>query len=147
VPSEVRTLQWRQVDVEAGTVTLDAGMTKNGEPRTFVFTTLDELRKLLETQRATTDTVQRERQDRQLGIPPERKTDPRFPRRLETACTKAGCPGRIRHDFRRTAVRNLVRAGGADTIAMKMTGHPTRAVCSTATASHRNPIFATPPRG
>jgi len=46
----------------------------------------------------------------------------------QTACRLAGCPGRILHDFRRTAVRNLVRAGVPDSIAMKMTGHKTRAV-------------------
>jgi hypothetical protein len=27
------------------------------------------------------------------------------------ACAAAGCPGRIPHDFRRTAIRNLERAG------------------------------------
>lgn len=40
----------------------------------------------------------------------------------------AGCPGRIPHDFRRTAVRNLFRVGVTDTIAMRVTGHKTRAV-------------------
>ena len=44
------------------------------------------------------------------------------------ACEAAGLSGRILHDFRRTAVRNLERAGVSRSSAMKMTGHKTEAV-------------------
>jgi len=44
------------------------------------------------------------------------------------ACIDAGVPNRIPHDFRRTAVRNLERAGVSRSVAMKLTGHKTEAV-------------------
>jgi integrase len=46
----------------------------------------------------------------------------------DSACTAAGVPGRIFHDFRRTAFRNLERAGVSRSVAMKLTGHKTGAV-------------------
>ncbi|MDA1185911.1 MAG: site-specific integrase, partial [Acidobacteria bacterium] len=45
-----------------------------------------------------------------------------------TACEAAGFPGKLFHDFRRTAVRNLERGGVPRSTAMAMVGHKTEAI-------------------
>ena len=51
-----------------------------------------------------------------------------FIKAFKTACRKVGYPGRIPHDMRRSAVRNLERAGVPRSVAMKLTGHRTESV-------------------
>jgi integrase len=125
--SEVLTLQWRQVDLAAGRVRLEPGTTKNKKGRVFPLT--QELRALLEARRERTDAVQHERGiicpwAFHRGGEPVRD----FYTTWRTACKESGCPGMVPHDFRRTAVRNMVRAAIPERVAMQMAGHKTRAV-------------------
>jgi integrase len=126
VQSEVLPLQWRNVDFSAGEVRLDPGTTKNKKGRVFPFT--NDLRTLLETQYGEHQRLKAEGKIVPYVFARDGEPIGTFKKAWRAACKAAGCPGRIPHDLRRTAVRNLVRAGISESVAMTMTGHKTRSV-------------------
>jgi len=110
-------------------VRLEPGTTKNEEGRTFPFEDHPRLAALLEHQLDRTLALQRERGK----IIPwvfwwDGEPLQEFRKTWKRACEVAGCPGRLVHDLRRTAVRTLLRAGVTERVAMQLTGHRTRAV-------------------
>lgn len=129
INSELLTLEWRQIDRAAGVLRLEPGTTKNRDGRTFKYAELHEVRAAVEALWARHEALAGN------GILSPlvfcRRKGQRihtFWKRWRSACTAAGCPTMVPHDFRRTAVRNLNRAGVPETVAMKVTGHRTRAV-------------------
>ncbi|MBN2282755.1 MAG: tyrosine-type recombinase/integrase, partial [Deltaproteobacteria bacterium] len=123
--SEITNLQWNQVDLERGIVRLETGETKNDEGRTVYLD--DELRGVFMNQ-------WEERKGRGTILPyvfpnidgTDRIRDIRGP--WSTACTEAKIGKKLFHDFRRTAVRNMIRAGIPERVAMSISGHKTRSV-------------------
>jgi integrase len=132
---EVLELEARNVNLtegEHGSLRLDVGSTKSGDGRIVYMT--PEVRRLIDEQLARGATLQR-----QIGrvVPylfPHLKGRRRgqrvqdFPKAWRSACMRAGCPGMLRHDFRRTAARNMVNAGVPERVAMTVTGHRTRSM-------------------
>ena len=126
IRAEIAPLQWSQVELDARTLRLEPVTTKNGDGRLFVMT--PELHGLLVQQWQVHRALRA--QGRIVPWVFHRDGEPikTFRTAWKTATAAAGCPGRIPHDFRRTAVRNLVRAGVPERVAMRMTGHKTRSV-------------------
>jgi integrase len=128
-PSEILTRQKRHIDLANGWLRLDPNETKNGEAREFPFDLLPELRTVL------TEQVERNRAFEQATdqiVPWLFHRDGKPIRSIydawRLACEAAGVADRVPHDFRRTAVRNLIRAGVPEAVAMKLTGHLTASV-------------------
>jgi integrase len=125
--SEVLPLTWDQVDFAGGFVRLEPGTTKNSEGRSFPL--IPELRRLLERRQDLTRRCERG-QGRIIPQVFHRYGRPirSIRRTWLTACRKAGIPALRPHDLRRSAVRNLERAGVSRSVAMKLTGHKTENV-------------------
>ena len=117
---EVRTLEWRDVDLATGVIRLRAEHSKNKRPRAVALR--GELLALIERRvvlRRPDCPQVFHRDGRPLGD--HRKA-------WQAACKAAGLEGRIFHDMRRSAVRNMVRAGVPERVAMAVSGHRTRAI-------------------
>lgn len=118
-----RGLRWEQVDLEEGSIRLSSSQTKTKSPR-IVYMGDDFLR------------VMRRAREVHLQTYPESpyichykgKPFDDIDRLWASACRRVGVKGRTFHDLRRTGVRNLIRAGVPETVAMKISGHKTRAI-------------------
>ena len=123
--SEITNLTWTNVDRNQGIVRLEAGETKNDEARTVFLD--DELREWIDCQ-------WRLRKGQKTILPyvfPNARCNGKikdFRTAWFTACKKAGIGRRLFHDLRRTAIRNMVRSGTPERVAMMISGHKTRAV-------------------
>ncbi len=123
--SEISGLTWGQVDLEQGIVRLEVGETKNDEARTVY---LDEELKEIFNQQWD------DRKKAKKLIPyvfpnidgKDKIKD--FRGAWNKACEETNIGKRLFHDFRRTAVRNMVRSGIPEAVAMKISGHKTRSV-------------------
>jgi integrase len=125
---EITSRRWRHVDLDAGTVRLEPGETKNGRPRTIRCSL--ELVAILRAQRAKAERKWPGEPlwDRPVFFRPKGRPVETFYKAWATACEAANVAGRIFHDLRRTAARDMVRRGVPERVAMKRTGHETRDV-------------------
>jgi integrase len=124
--SEILPLEWRQVDWENRVVRLDPGTSKTGEGREFPFTAAIE--SLLRTQLAEHERLKKENRIVRFVFQRNGRRIKSIRGAWGAACTAAKLAGRIPHDFRRTAVRNLEKIGVSRSAAMKMVGHKTEAM-------------------
>lgn len=118
--NEAMTLEWRDVDFQNGVIRLRAEHSKNKQTR--VLPLADEVLEIIKRARST----------RSLACPFVFQHDgaklPTFRKVWANACKAAGLGRLVIHDLRRSAVRNLVRAGVSESVAMGFTGHKTRSI-------------------
>ena len=118
--AELLEMRCSQVDLLNDTVCLYSGETKNKEGRTVALT--EECRVLV--------TEMRKGKQPEDFLLTRAKGEPvRDLRGAWDALVKAaGLSGLLLHDFRRSAVRNMIRRGIAERVAMRISGHKTRSV-------------------
>jgi integrase len=128
-------LKWHQVRLDErlspqqevpGVIRLETGTARNGSGREFPCA--EALRAVLLKQYAERKRLQKEDVLCPNALHRNGKPISSFYKVWRTACRQAGCAGKIPHDFRRTATRNLVRAGVPEQTSMRLTGHKTRSV-------------------
>jgi integrase len=120
---EILSLKWSQVDLVEERIALDPGTTKNDEGRALY---LDgELYDFLLQQRL-------QRDERYPDCPfvmfRDGKQIKDFRGSWKAGLKKAGLGKRLFHDLRRTGLRNMIRSGVPEAVAMKISGHKTRSV-------------------
>lgn len=124
---ELLGLEWRQVDLETGEIRLDPGTTKNGDGRVAFLPPA-----ALETLRAwrrETDALERERGMIVRHVVHRDGAPVRdHYAAWRAACQRAGAPGLMLHDLRRSAARNYVRSGVPEAVVMRVLGHRTRSM-------------------
>jgi len=126
---EIVSMRWSQVDLKNGVLRLEAGTTKSGEARIVPLS--PDLWECLKMQREKTklDYPECEFVFHYRGMP---FMD--FRGGWKEGATRAGLvddkgkPKLLFHDLRRSAVRNLLRGGVPEKVAMAISGHKTRAV-------------------
>lgn len=118
--AELLGMRCSQVDLLNDTVCLHSGETKNDEGRIVVLT--DECRVLV------TEMRKGKQPDDYLLTRPNGEPVRDLRGTWETLVSKAGLRGLLLHDFRRSAVRNMVRRGISERVAMRISGHKTRSV-------------------
>jgi Cu/Ag efflux protein CusF len=121
--SDLESLVWqrvKQIDLLARTIRLEPGTTKNRDGREVTMTRrVHELLKLCAFGKTGDSFVF----TRSNGKPVRD-----FRGSWAKACEQAGVPGLLFHDLRRTAARNLRKAGVAEGVIMKIGGWRTRSV-------------------
>jgi len=123
--SEISVLTWKQVDRNQGIVRLEVGETKNDAARTVYLD--DELKEIFNHQWESRKTAQKLFSYVFLNRKGSDRIK-RFDKAWKKACLEAGIGIRLFHDFRRTAVRNIVKSTVPERVAMMISGHKTRSV-------------------